>query len=183
MGASLRSLISCLPSDVEYHGVDYLYVSKGASDCQFLNFRLIAPRILETERDYGATVPSCIFLYRMDGRKLAFTNECFDEVHLHHILTDPNVVFGNGSIPMLLKEARRVLREDGALIVSDTCGETMFDRDPRKRIEDAVKKAAFRVVNDNGECAAQFHEATRPSDMLRFGMDAIDAFRIVARKA
>ena len=65
-------------------------------------------------------------LVRNDGHSLPFKNECFDAVLLFAVLT---CIPADDEQPVLLAEAKRVLRSGGLLYISDL----LVNNDPRNR--------------------------------------------------
>ena len=52
----------------------------------------------------------------MDGRQLQFENERFDEVHLHYVVTQPDV--HETDVVRMIRETHRVLKPNGSIVVT-----------------------------------------------------------------
>ena len=169
---TLRHLSRILPPDTAYYGIE-LPVKKPPIDQ--------SPResqTLELESEHRHFKLENILLSRMDGRRMAFRDRSFDEVHMHWMVTDLGIPLRD--IYAMLQESARVLKSGGSCIItgeekdtgySDTLWMMREKHVPLTRDEsvDALEKATIfsALVNDR---------------FYRLAKYTPDSFAIVARK-
>lgn len=111
----LKTFARDLPKGVEYHGIELAreLVINGVN----LGCSVYASKVSAAEAEYRKLKPENIFLYRMDGGRLAFCANSFHEVHMHRLVADHSV--SPGDFARIMHEAKRTLKPDGSIIISD----------------------------------------------------------------
>ncbi|MDE1768276.1 MAG: class I SAM-dependent methyltransferase [Candidatus Micrarchaeota archaeon] len=153
LGMDFRKFVEVVPSHIEYHGIDSCFITPRAAIEPFRMPTALEERIFEAEKFHYELKPDNVELYRMDGKRIMFPSSTFDEIHMHYLLSDPILRHANGdSIPQILRETKRVLKDDGVLIVSDLRLPYLFDEEPQETfIPRMLEAAGFSVTYDEGE--------------------------------
>ncbi len=178
------------PRDLEYHGIEFPSAThveddriprqpNGDTFSQMHN-----RRILETEGKWRVLQPEGIVLHRMNAKNLTFQSDHFDEVHLHYVLTDPQIK--DSEIERILREVKRVVKPEGVVVAT---GEKLLsclfaDRSGWERAAGAIDAAGFRpeIVGGELEKYTVFHENIYIGTDFRSRVKNDRAFIIVARK-
>lgn len=155
--ASLESFLATKPGRVRYHGID-LPDDQMHSVEEALVFLLtgedlgldLAGEILNAESAYRMLQPENVFLYRMDGRHLYFRDEVFDEVHMHYVVSQPDVSYL--AAQAMTKEAYRVLIPGGHLIVTGEDTPTIARKvSALGQTKEMIQGAGFSRFRDESE--------------------------------
>lgn len=167
----IRKFARQLPPDTAYHGIDYPGRKDGKS--AILPSRIKALEIADTETKYCKDKPVNVFLYRMDGRKLGFRAEVFQEVHLHDIIHDPRISIGD--VRSMMSEAYRVLAARGLLVVTGMEGRMFEIRVLEAAL--AMEQAGFRRRS-----GMDLYDATGFGKQIEAGHGRMPWFTIIAVK-
>lgn len=142
---NLKYFLSSKPHGVKYHGME-LPRERMFSREEIVFFMMFGGKewdldagIRQAESDYRKLHPTDVFLYRMDGERLGFRDGVFNEVHLHYVVSQPDV--STASASAMINESYRVLVQDGHLIVTGENKPTVLREIPaldatRKSIEE-----------------------------------------------
>ncbi len=185
LGMPFRSFMQVKPQNVDYCGVDNppemtteerILAKRGELDFKQRD------RVEQAELEYRLVKPNSITLNRMDGTRLTFQSGTFDEVHMHYVLTDPNITID--TLLQMLHEAHRVLKENGTLFVT---GEVVlssyhtYRRAPGDQMSEILLKNAGFTNIERGSKGSVFDEAITGLVTAR-SIDSRGAFVLAARK-
>jgi hypothetical protein len=115
LGRPYGELRRSLPQGCEYHGIDF--PSKAWNVFRGVD-SLREEYIADLHGEWKQGGKENIFFYRMDARRLAFSGNSFDEVHLYCVLNDPKLSLAN--VVDIINECARVVKpskEGGSCII------------------------------------------------------------------
>lgn len=126
---NLEAFLSAKPSDSTYHGTDLPnHRMHSAEELLIVFFRGeskdLSADIRLAESDYRKLRPHDISLSRMDAQQLAFRDSLFHEVHMHYVLSQPDIT--GPMMRNMIQESYRVLVPSGTLIVTGEDEGTAF---------------------------------------------------------
>ncbi|HLD05770.1 MAG TPA: class I SAM-dependent methyltransferase [Candidatus Nanoarchaeia archaeon] len=83
----------------------------------------------------------------MDARKLGFQSNVFDEVHMHYLVTQPEIT--QKDIVDMVQEAYRVLRPNGWLIATGEKRKSLLGRGSSEiEAREAIESARFSTADE-----------------------------------
>lgn len=154
--AGLDSFLSAKPNGLKYHGIELpKNRMHSVEEIAILLFDTsidmnLNGEVRKAESDRRRLNPKDIFLYRMDGEKLAFRDGIFDEVHMHYVVSQPDV--SEESAFAMIRESYRVLVPGGYLIITGENIPTMFRETPAlNETKESIRKAGFSRFCEESE--------------------------------
>jgi len=154
--ANLGSFLMVKPDGVKYHGIELPSDRMHSVDeigLFFLDSELdldLDGEVRRAESDFRRLNSKDIFLYRMDGELLYFRDGIFDEVHLHYVVSQPDV--SAESAIAMIRESNRVLVPGGYLIVTGENTPTMFrETSALGKTEESIRKVGYSRLAEESE--------------------------------